>query len=374
MAVSALRDEAGELIGFIATALDIAEQLEAEADRQMLARAVENAGEGIAVLNPDWTLKYANTALARLLGRRKPADVLADRWQSLLDPSLLEDANEMVTAVRKRHRWAGELQVARPDGRKIPVAVTLARMGQADGDSLIIANVRDRTAEEAQLARIRKLTLDAAGGLEAERARLSRELHDELGQTLTAINLNLAWLTTRSRGWGPPAHERLTEVKQFVNNLLESVRSLSTSLRPPILDNRGLLEAVRSYAGEFSRRAGISCRVVAVPSDIEVHDPLATTAFRILQEAMTNVARHSRANKCGIFLKSGGSHLELRVRDNGVGAVPKRLQGVQSLGVAGMRERAASIGGMLTVENRPEGGVCVTARLPWQQTRNGTDE
>ncbi|HOA74406.1 MAG TPA: sensor histidine kinase [Phycisphaerae bacterium] len=240
-------------------------------------------------------------------------------------------------------------------------------MVQSDGEEPIIANVRDQSAEEAYLAQIRRLTLDAARALEEERARISRELHDELGQTLTAINLNLAWLTSRSTGWDVKTQERLTEAKQFVNQLLDSVRSLSTSLRPPILDNRDLREAVRSYAAEFSRRSGIACRAVAVPTDLEVHDPVATTLFRIFQEAMTNVARHSLAAKCGIFLRSVGPEIELKVRDSGVGAVPKRLEGVQSLGIAGMRERAASMGGTLVVQNRPEGGVCVTARLPWRQ-------
>ena len=161
------------------------------------------------------------------------------------------------------------------------------------------------------------------------------------------------------------------ELPQLVNQVLEAVRHLSTSLRPPIRAECGLLEAIRSFAVQFARRASLSLSVKASPPDLEVPDFLATPAFRIIQEALTNIARHSRASKCGIFLKRTRRHLELKVRDNGVGAVPARLAGVQSLGIAGMRERAAAIGGTVEIENRPGGGVCVVARLPWLK-KNGT--
>lgn len=371
--VSSLRDDSGRIIGYVGTALDISDQVAAESERKMLADAVESAGEGIGILSLNGTFTYANTALARILGRRKPADLLGRQWQCFCEPVGSDDRAVIDARLRQRARWTGRCIARRCDGRAVPLAMTLVRAAKAEGEDILIANVRDQTEEEAHLAQVRKLTLDAARALEEERARISRELHDQLGQTLTAINLNLAWLTSRSEDWEDGEKERLLEVKQFVDQMLASIRSLSTGLRPPILDNRGLLEAVRSYALDFSRRAGIRCRVAARPPDLEVHDPLATILFRIFQEAMTNVARHSRASRCGIFLKLVNENLELRVRDDGVGAVPRRLAGVQSLGIVGMRERAASVGGTLIVKNRPEGGVCVTARLPWHQVEKRND-
>lgn len=372
MTVSAMRNEQHQLVGYIATALDITEQMQTESQRQTLARAVENAGEGIGILDRNWHVSYANASLGKALAVADPGGLIGRDWLSFLCDGA-DRVADMVKVLQKRPRWTGRLFGRLPDDKTVPLAVTLARMASAESAGSIIASVRDQTAEEAYLAQIRQLTLSAARALEEERARLSRELHDQLGQTLTAINLDLAWLTTRSEGWDRGARERLAEVKQFVNQMLDSIRSLSTSLRPPILDNRGLLEAVRSFAADFSRRSGIACRVSAVPSDLEVHDPEATTLFRIFQEAMTNVARHSRASRCGIFLRVVGGDIELKIRDSGVGAVPKRLEGVQSLGIAGMRERAVSVGGVVTVENRPEGGVCVTARMPWQQVKKRDD-
>jgi signal transduction histidine kinase len=269
-----------------------------------------------------------------------------------------------------RRDWSeGEIQILRILASLLGIAMQRNVAGVAERDN----NARDRRDEAPHLAQIRELTVESARSVERERSRISRELHDELGQWLTAINLNVAWLASRADAWEAPAKERLLELPQLVNQMLEAVRNLSTRLRPPILDNRGLLEAIRSYAVQFARRANISFRVTASPPDLEVPDPLATPAFRIIQEALTNIARHSRASKCGIFLKLTDRHLELKVRDNGVGAVPTRLAGVQSLGIAGMRERAAAVGGTLKIENRPEGGVCVAARFPWPR-KNGTEE
>jgi PAS domain S-box-containing protein len=345
---------------------DISAQVEAQAHRERLSRAIENAGEGIGTLDENWRLTYANEALSRIFGASH-RDILGRHWGELFADNSAGRQESMAALLQKRDRWTGRLRGRKQDGQTIPLAVTLARMSQSEGAGLIVVNIRDQSEEEAHLAQIRKLTLEAASSLEQERARLSRELHDELGQILTAINLNLAWLSARSTGMEKLAEQRLAETQQLVNQMLEAVRSLSTSLRPPILDTRGLLEAIRSYAGGIARRAGFSCRVVATPSDMEVRDPLATPAFRIIQEALTNIARHSRASKCGIFLKHSASYLEIQIRDNGVGAVADRLEGVQSLGIAGMRERAAAVGGTLTVQNRSEGGVCVTARMPWNQ-------
>ena len=366
MNVSPLHDAGGRMAGFIASALDISDQVQAEAQRERLSRAVENAGEGIGTFDDSWALTYANPALARIFAAPLPA-LLGRSWQELFELPDGAGFQEMANALRHQERWAGRLLGKSTDGRSLPLSMTLVRMAQPEGGELIVANIRDQSEEAMHLLQIRKLTLEAAASLENERARLSRELHDELGQMLTAINLNLAWLSARGAAWEDVARQRLMETQQLVNQLLDAVRTLSTNLRPPILDNRGLLEAIRSYAGGFARRAGFTCRIHAAPADLEVRDPLATTVFRIIQEALTNVARHSRASKCGIFLKFSGAHLEVKIRDNGVGAVASRLDGVQSLGIAGMRERAKAAGGMLKVENRVEGGVCVVAQLPWNQ-------
>lgn len=237
-----------------------------------------------------------------------------------------------------------------------------------DANARLQAEILERRrAEEALLIKERKLRLlgvEATHRLEEERARVSRELHDELGQILTALNLNLSWLGRRIGDVDSDIVERIDESAQYVSRMLASVRSLSRSLRPVLLGHEGLAEAVRSHAGEFEQYAGIPCEVEVVPPDLEVGEPLATTAFRIVQEALTNVARHSRATRCRVGIEAVADLLILKIRDNGIGLHPEGQTSGLSLGIPGMKERAEIIGGSVVVADNPGGGVCVTAQLP----------
>lgn len=219
-------------------------------------------------------------------------------------------------------------------------------------------------AEETHLAQVRKLSADAEKSLETERARISKELHDELGQILTALNMNLAWVAGRLSDAPEALLERVIECKSNVNQVVRTVRDLSRSLRPQLLDHQGLADAIRSHISEFEQSAGIACRMVCAPPDLEVADPPATTVFRIVQEALTNVARHSGASECEIILKQEGDRLCLTIQDNGRGADPEDLSGGKSLGIIGMKERAASVNGKVTITNSPAGGVLVMAWIP----------
>lgn len=326
-------------------------------------RAIENAGEGIAVWDSAGRLIYANPALAAILGAAAPSDLHGLTWGEMLTAKRRAQFPETPEQLRDRG-WQGMLDGSRRDGRHVSLAVTLAVADDPDLGRLVVGNIRDRGPEEAYLARIQSLTRDARRELEGERGRISRELHDELGQLLTAINMNLAWCQSRVEG---EPRRRIEEAQQLINQTIEATRALSTSLRPPILDHQGLPEAIRSHVADFKRRSGIAVRVVITPVDLAVDDPVATVVFRIVQEALTNVARHAQAAGCQVMLRLVGEELEVRVTDNGKGSVPDRLEGVQSLGITGMKERAAALGGSLRVENRLRGGVRVTARLPWKK-------
>jgi len=253
------------------------------------------------------------------------------------------------------------------------VAITLSRIGDPKGDFTVVANVRDRTEEERHISQIRKTSLDANRILERERALISRELHDELGQTLTAMRMSLGWLKGRLGKAKAPIQERISYCHELAGRMIDGVRDLAKSLRPPILDHQGLTDALRSHIGEFRRNTGVACHFQVEPANLVVEDPFATTIYRIVQEALTNVARHAHATRCSVYLRAVGSDLEMKVQDNGVGAEPHVLAGAKSFGVAGMKERADVIGGTLQVENVKRGGVCVTLRLPLPPRPKRTD-
>ncbi len=307
-----------------------------------------------------------------------------------MDPEVIRDDSTVVQrlvhpmhAERVAETWRKGLASGKPFELEVPiiretdgqivwlyerVVPLVDDQGKSLGHHGFVLDITGRKqAEEALLRKeseLRRFGIEANRQLEKERTRISRELHDELGQMLTALNLNLVWLDKHTEKSNSAVMERLAESIDYVSRTITSVRSLSKSLRPAALSHQGLVEAVRAHVAEFEQYSGISCELAVAPGDLEVAEPMATTAFRIVQEALTNVARHSRATCCSLSFEAEDETLLLRVRDNGVGLGSVDMANLRSLGVVGMRERAAMVGGKLTVENAPEGGVLVTACLP----------
>jgi PAS domain S-box-containing protein len=348
---------------------DITDRANSEAQRERLAQAIENSSEGIGIWDGQWRLIYGNAALARILGLPRAEDAAGRGWMPRLDDGASMPHTRIAEALECDGTWSGRLTGTRPDGERVPLAVAFTRFVATTGDPMIVGSIRDTSTEERYLAQIRKLTTDAERRLEAEKARISRELHDELGQLLTALNLDLAWVGRRLGGADDAVRDRVSQMQDVTHQVTDRVRYLSKSLHPPVLDHEGLVATVRSQAAEFERRAGVACRVTIVPGVLKVREPLATTVFRIVQEALTNVARHARASRCEVSLERRRGVLRVSVRDDGVGATPTDLMGTKSLGVVGMRERAAAAGGTLSIESTPGDGVCVKAELPWQGRR-----
>ncbi len=221
-----------------------------------------------------------------------------------------------------------------------------------------------RERDEAHLDQMRRLARDMERRLEQERASVSRHLHDGVGQSLTSLMMRLAWVEKRIRTIDPVLGEELKHAGQHAGEMIDDIRKVATSLRPVAIEHDGLISAIRSYMTEFQRLSGIKCRVIVQPRDLVVKEPLATTVYRIIQEAMTNVARHAQASRCDIGLQVSRDQLELTIRDDGKGTGPAALLGHASLGILGMQERASAVGGDLQVQNGPKGGVLVRARFP----------
>lgn len=334
----------------------------------------DNCTDTITVHTLENTLSYVSPAVRGLLGY-DPEELTGARGFEYLHPADLErvqrDVSDLIEG--KVATVTIEYRLRHKDGHYVWVE----SQGRLLGDTRVpelngILNVtRDTTARkqaEAQrqghLEQIRHLTADTGKTLERERARISRELHDELGGLLTALNMNLAWLSDRDFSDQPGIKSHLAEAREYVRQITASVRHLSKSLRPPVLDHQGLVAAVRSYAADFQERTGVHCEVSASPDDLSVNDPAATVVFRVVQEALTNVARHAGTRWCEVYLEEAEGELTIRVQDYGVGAAPGTLAGQQSLGIIGMRERVALLDGSLHIESEPGSGFCVTARLP----------
>ncbi len=203
---------------------------------------------------------------------------------------------------------------------------------------------------------------------EEESARFAREVHDEVGQMLTALRLDVAWIGRQLALPAPPAHEALVGKLQDMTQLLDlasdAVHRIISELRPAVLDELGLEAAVEWYVGEFGKRTGISCRLDSTLAGTVLGPNHATALFRILQEALTNVARHAGATGVAIRLAAGVGRVTLEVSDDGRGIALDKIGASRSIGLLGMRERARALGGDLTVRPLPDHGTSVEASLP----------
>jgi PAS domain S-box-containing protein len=203
---------------------------------------------------------------------------------------------------------------------------------------------------------------------EEERARIARELHDDLGQLLTGLRFDLSWLATRLSGTPLRADEvvleRVREMNGRVDEILQSVRRIATELQPSVLEDFGLPAALEWQVESFQARTGIRCDAVIGPNLPRLRTALATGVFRIVQEALTNAARHAQPRHVRIGLRTEGDVLVVEVGDDGRGITDAERAGFGSLGLLGMHERARRLGGELLVQGLPGRGTTVAARLP----------
>jgi signal transduction histidine kinase len=240
------------------------------------------------------------------------------------------------------------------------------REGRIIGHFGIQRDVTQRRQEEEEILRSRQELRDLTTRLqlvrEEERTYLAREVHDELGQALTGLKIDLAWL--KSRMGDRTLVDRVQSIIVRIDGAMDTVRRIATDLRPSVLDDLGLVAAVEWQAQEFERSVGIPVQVEVQAEHVELEDICATTAFRILQETLTNVARHAKATRVNIALRVSADLLTLEVRDNGRGISKAQLASPQSLGLVGSRERAIACGGELVIEGVRGKGTTVSLRIP----------
>jgi signal transduction histidine kinase len=210
--------------------------------------------------------------------------------------------------------------------------------------------------------KLRRLAAHLITVREEERAHIAREIHDELGQVLTGLKMEVTQLAKQLK---EKAHiDRTDSMCALIDSTVQTVRKIATGLRPEMLDDMGLVAAVGWQAKEFQKRTGIRCRAKLPPETERPPVDLATTVFRIFQEILTNVARHARATRVDIDLDISPERVALIVVDNGVGIPDADLAGRKSLGLLGMQERALLFGGEVNLTGTPGHGTRVAVTIP----------
>ncbi len=245
----------------------------------------------------------------------------------------------------------------------------LARLGPAVQRALReSAERRERQHAEDKLRRsldqLRALTTYLQYVREEERTRIAREVHDELGQALTGLKLDLSWLATKVARSTQPVQDKVKTMVNHIDETILTVRRIATELRPGILDSFGLVAALEWQANEFQSRASIPCQVTSSVDDSQLNQEVTTVFFRIYQEALTNIIRHANATRVDVLLTEENGALVLAVKDNGRGISEEEIANTRSIGLVGMRERAMLIGGDITLQGAPGQGTTLTLRVP----------
>ena len=300
-------------------------------------------------------------------------------WAERLHP---EDKDRVLAAIQEAGKrggrtWSGFYRFRRKDGSYATVMDRGFILRDAAGKPVrIVGGISDVTEQrqaeqalESSRRQLRALSARLQSVREEERAKVAREIHDELGQVLTALKINLDWLERKLgvRDNDPslnPLLDRVVESAEIADSAISSVQKIATELRPSSLDNLGLAAALEHEAQRFQQRTGIACQVKLPAESLDLPAEVATAVFRIFQEALTNVARHAQATEVRAVVQAEADHVVLQVEDNGRGIRPEALTDKKSLGLLGMRERAAVLGGEVAIAPLQPNGTRVTLRLP----------
>ncbi|HTL09287.1 MAG TPA: PAS domain S-box protein [Chitinophagaceae bacterium] len=230
-------------------------------------------------------------------------------------------------------------------------------------------DITEKTKAEALLKKsyedIRQLASHLQEVREEERAHMAREIHDELGQQLTGLKMDISWLAKKKDIDAQQREKKMKEILTFIDGTVNTVRKLSAELRPSILDDLGLVEALEWWSAEFEKRAGISCQFQRPPYPLQVPTHLAIGLFRIYQESLTNVARHANATNVHAQLEATGQQLLLKITDNGKGFDTSTIGQKKTLGLLGMKERTLMMGGTYDIKSKPGSGTTVTIAAPF---------
>ncbi|MFL1417690.1 histidine kinase [Pseudomonas fildesensis] len=331
--------------------------------------SIDQSTVGILWVNWDSHVRYANLAAETMLGYGPGA--LIERPLIDFDPSLTMD-RWLNLWKRARASEEGPQNFAadclRADGSILPADVSLSFLRFAEAEYLVVYlnDVTERRRYVAALlqseAQLRELSAHLETVREEEKARIAREVHDELGQMLTVLKLETSMCELSYAQLDPGLNERLNSMKRLIAQLFQLVRDVATALRPPILD-AGIASAIEWQARRFEARTQIPC-LVQVPENLPaLSDAKAIGLFRILQEALTNVMRHAQAHTVELTLAVEGAHLRLTISDDGVGFVQAQGRPV-SFGLVGMRERVLIMGGKLTLDSELGEGTTLSVTVP----------
>jgi PAS domain S-box-containing protein len=385
ISISLLKDDRGRTIGSVCVARDLSERKKAEVAlneaQEELARHSRDLERQVRDRTQEITsiLQYT-PAVVYIKDREGRYTLVNSRYEELFgirreqvcgktDHDIFPSS--MAARIRasdlrvlaQRQPYQAEEEVPQPDGVHTYLSVKFPIYSEQGLPTGLCGIATDITELKQAQNQLRRLSASIMANQENERRAIARELHDELGQVLTALRMDAVWLSDRLKQPDPKAAQRALAMCGLIDSTIDEVRSLATRLRPGVLDDLGLIDALEWYINDFEKRTGIVCMFKHrnVP---ELAGIVATAAYRIAQEALTNVTRHAAATRVQVSLQNAKGLLTLAVVDNGRGFDLQEIAASECLGLAGMRERAGLLGGCLDIRSHPGKGTKVFFKLP----------
>ncbi len=373
----------GSFKGIYGVVYDITGRKLTQERSEFLAEILDSSPLSVIAIDRAVKITYVNPAAETLFGF-KMEELLQQNPGMLFANLDSEDLRkDILDTILKRNTWYGELMVRKKSGEVFPVHTSIYGLLDAKGrlNSFVTfqENITDRKEIESELSRraseLKKLSGQLRKAQEEERAAIARELHDEFGQALTAIKIDIDRLENEFEDHHVTreAKERMRETGALADQLLKQVRDLALELRPSMLDDLGLSAALKWYVRGFAARTEIECDLQIAGQESPLSDIKRTVIYRAVQEALTNIARHAQAKSTGILLRFGTDILTVEVKDDGNGFDVDVVFGAQSeryaIGLWGMRESVEELGGTWRIQSKAGRGTHLTVSIPIEDLR-----
>jgi len=345
------------------------------ASRAQLHVIVDSAMDAIITIDAAHNIVLFNRAAEQMFRcpRREavggPLDrFIPERFRGAHRGHIGEFARTGVTS--RRMGDATTLWGLRADGVEFPLEASISQGGAAGSryHTVILRDITLRKMAEDALRRsqrdLREFSARLLDAREEEKTRIARELHDELGQLLTALKMDLSWLRERLPPHDAELAARAAEMGTLLDRTVTSMRRIASDLRPLMLDDLGLADAAAWLVEDFAKRSGVACRIEIAADLPDLPKGVATAVYRAVQESLTNIARHAGADSASVAIRVDNGAIQVEVEDDGRGIAAEDLAKTRSLGLKGMRERIALLGGSLEIARAPRGGTRVGLRVP----------
>lgn len=375
LTISPIRDSTGEVIGLSSLGEDITQRKITELaliqNEEMFRNVWENSVDGMRLLDEDAKIKLVNRAYCELVKLPYEKLIGQDYYICYHEQNPIH-LNYFKKNLRERNIPTRQVtSITLWNGNTIPVEISNAFIELQNDKKMLLSIFRDISEQKeyerkikASEEKYRQLALHLQTIREEERTNIAREIHDELGQLLTGLFFEVSGIKIMRSRTKAELDDRLDKIQNLIEHLISSVQRISTELRPAILDDLGLIPAVEWEVSKFQERTKIKVTLNIEVGDLKFSKTTSTVIFRILQESLTNVARHSKASKVHIDLKVENNDFLMEIEDNGIGIPQEKLLDPKSIGLIGMRERAFTCDGELTIESTIKKGTKVKLKIP----------